>query len=71
LNAASLRRVSGALAEHDPSTRPDPAPMSDLAQGFAVENDVSLQTGRAEELSELPADVERWRWIVLGLGWGW
>ncbi|EEA01044.1 hypothetical protein BH160DRAFT_3657 [Burkholderia sp. H160] len=66
---------SGSLAERRACTRPEPAPMPDLAKDDLVENGVSRPCAPREiepaETSELPAGVERWRWIVLGLGWGW
>jgi hypothetical protein len=71
LSAAAIRRVSGSFAEHPVGAQSDPAPMLEFAESFAVENRVTQQIERAEEMPELPADIERWRWIVLGLGWGW
>jgi hypothetical protein len=71
LNAAVIRRVSGSFAERAAGAQSDPAPMPEFENGFVVENRVTLQIERAEGMAELPADIERWRWIVLGLGWGW
>jgi hypothetical protein len=77
MNAVSILRVSGPLTEQTAYARSDPAPKSDHASGDAiVESDLSLagappQIERVEDTLGLHDDIERWRWIVLGLGWGW
>lgn len=71
LTTASFRHVSGLLTEYSACAQPDPEPMTDFANSSPVDIGVSPEIERMAEALDLPADVERWRWIVLGLGWGW
>jgi hypothetical protein len=75
--AISILHVSGSLTEQTAYARSDLVPMWDLVKRDVIKAAVSLpadtplQIEQAEDNSGSLDDIERWRWIVMGLGWGW
>lgn len=74
--AISMLHVSGSLTEQTAYTRSDLVPMWDLVKRAAIKAEVllpdaSLEIEQVEDADGTLADLERWRWIVMGLGWGW